>query len=83
MLQRVNPIYPQAAAASRAAGDVTMSATVGADGKVKGIKVLSGHPLLRDAAVRAFQQWRYSPSTVNGHPVDSPITVTVSFKRSE
>jgi membrane protein involved in colicin uptake len=32
------------------------------DGTVKDVKILGGHPLLVDAAVRAVMQWKYQPA---------------------
>jgi TonB family protein len=43
-------------------GAVQLEATVMADGKVKAVRVLGGHPLLAEAAVQAVLQWRYEPA---------------------
>jgi outer membrane biosynthesis protein TonB len=36
--------------------------------------------LLNQAAIAAVEQWRYSPVTVNGTPVQAILTVLVTFK---
>ena len=44
------------------------------------MKVLkSVNPLLDASAVRAVQQWRYRPATLNGRAVRVYLTVTVTF----
>jgi protein TonB len=50
------------------------------EGSVSTLKVLSGHPLLVDAALQAVKQWRYSPTVMNGEPVPVIATVTVIFR---
>jgi TonB family protein len=55
------PAYPAAASASHVQGEVKLSADVDRDGKVASVRVISGPPLLRDAALDAVQRWRYRP----------------------
>ena len=43
------------------------------------VVVVSGHPLLDDAAVAAVSRWRYRPTLLNGEPVSVILTVTVTF----
>ena len=43
-------------------GSVQLEVTVKPDGRVKDVRVVGGHPLLADAAVRSVKQWRYEPS---------------------
>jgi TonB family protein len=43
-------------------GSVQLEVTVKADGSVKDVHVIGGHPLLADAAVRSIRQWRYEPA---------------------
>ena len=80
LLQRVNPAYPIAAKQYRVEGAVTLSATIGPDGHVREAKVISGPPLLRDAATNAVKQWKYVPSTVNGRAVESTVQIVLQFK---
>jgi len=53
--------------------------TVNEEGEVADVKVMRGHPLLDDEAVRAVKQWRYSPTLLNGEPVPVIAMVTVIF----
>lgn len=80
LVSRVNPSYPSAARQYRIEGAVTLSATIGPDGHVHDAKVLSGPPMLRDAAVSAVRQWKYAPSTVNGRAVESSVQIVLDFK---
>jgi TonB family protein len=45
------PIYPPLALQARITGTVELNVTVRRDGRIESVAVVSGHPLLRDAAV--------------------------------
>jgi protein TonB len=64
----------------RLEGSVTLDASVAEDGTVREVKVLRGQPILAAAAVAAVQQWRYSPSLLNGKPTPAQRKITVTFK---
>jgi protein TonB len=63
-------------------GTVTLEATLTADGSVNEIRVISGHPLLVEAAVECVKQWRYEPTMLNGTPVAVILTAKVNFERA-
>jgi protein TonB len=73
-------VYPAMAKSARAAGAVTIEATIGPDGKVIDAKVLRSVPLLDQAALDAVRQWEYTPTLLNGVPVPVRVTVTINFK---
>jgi protein TonB len=79
-VRNVAPAYPPMARHARVEGTVILEATIDAQGRVTGVKVLRGIPLLDDAAVDAVRQWVYSPTTLNGTPVPVVMTVTVNFR---
>ena len=56
-----------------------LTATVGKDGKVKAVKVLSGHPMLQAAAVEAVKQWLSKPTLLNGQPVETDTEIQLNF----
>ncbi len=61
-------------------GTVTVSAVVGADGKVGETKIVkSPHPELNDLAMNAVKQWQFDPAKQAGKPVPFTITVNVNF----
>jgi TonB family protein len=43
-------------------GTVQLQAVVRADGTVKEVKVIGGHPLLADALSQAVRKWKFEPS---------------------
>jgi protein TonB len=79
VVHRVQPEYPPLARTARVSGVVILDVTVNDEGEVSEIRVLSGHPLLQQAALDAVRQWKYSPTLLNGEPVPVQGTVTVIF----
>jgi len=79
ILRRTTPIYPPIARTVGVSGTVTLAATISKDGSIENLRVLSGHPMLRQAALDAVQQWRYRPYLLNGQPVDVETTINVVF----
>lgn len=80
LTRKVLPQYPEMARRAGVGGDVVLSARIGIDGKLKNIRVVSGSPLLREAAISAARQWRYSPYLLGGKPVETDTHITISFK---
>ena len=79
LVHSVEPIYPDEAKAARVIGLVILEALVNEEGHVENLKVLRGHPLLNEAAMEAVQQWRYSPTELNGEPVPVLCSVDINF----
>jgi protein TonB len=79
LIVRIQPDYPILAQQTRTQGDVILHAIIGKEGEVTELQVVSGHPLLVRAALVAVRQWRYSPTLLNGLPVEVETTITVSF----
>ena len=79
IVRRVEPVYPQLAAAARLGAIVVLEAEVDVRGYVKTVKVLSGHPLFDEAAMEAVKQWRYQPLLLNGEPTGFILSVVVTF----
>src|SRR6266446_5056695 len=67
--KRVEPAYPQLAKAARVSGAVVVVVTVNEDGSVTSARAVSGHPLLKDAAVQAAQGWTFQKTILSGIPV--------------
>jgi protein TonB len=53
-----------------------------AQGRVEEIRVVSGHPLLVQAAVDCVKQWQYEPTYLNGIAVPIILTAKVHFMRA-
>jgi TonB family protein len=78
----VEPEYPELARQARLEGHVILQAVILRDGSVSEIQVLRvDRPNLgfEDAAIEAVGQWRYTPATQNGRPVDVYLTINVTF----
>ena len=80
LIFKVSPEYPSLARAARVQGEVVMHATIGVDGTVQQLRLLSGNPLLVNAAMQAVKKWRYRPSTLDGAPVEDEADITLTFK---
>ena len=80
LLHRVEPDYPEEARQQQIQGTVVLDVHTGRDGSVQEVKLLSGQPLLAEAAIAAVKQWRFKPRMVKGEPVEMQTTVTLSFK---
>jgi protein TonB len=78
----VPPIYPTLASKARISGLVVLEATLTVEGTVEEIHVVSGHPLLIDAAIACVKQWVYEPTLLNGVPVPVILTAKVRFERA-
>jgi len=75
----VAPVYPTLAQVARAQGLVVVECTIDPSGRVVDARVITGHPLLQNAALDAIRQWRYTATRLNGVPVAVLMTVTVNF----
>ncbi|MBZ5696027.1 MAG: energy transducer TonB [Acidobacteriia bacterium] len=60
---RVVPEYPPLAKQMNVTGKVKIEATVAADGRVVGTKVVGGSPLLVNAALDAVKKWHFEPGS--------------------
>jgi periplasmic protein TonB len=73
------PEYPRIAIEAKKEGMVILEAVIDEHGEVGRIKVLRSQPFLDQAAITAVQQWRYTPTLLNGVPVSVLMTITVNF----
>ena len=80
LITRVEPIYPGVAKQARIEGIVVLEAIITTEGRVASIKLISGHPLLVQAAMEAASQWVYEPTRLNNEPVSVILSMTVNFR---
>jgi len=73
------PLYPVIARQTRVQGVVQIDAVLDTDGSVVEMKVVSGHPLLIQAAMDTVRGWKYEPSYLNGQPIAVELIVNVTF----
>ena len=82
LMRRVDPIYPEAAKDARLQGRVVIDGAVVPDGTLRHLRVVSGDPLLAQAAIDAIKGWRYR--TASGHSKkQSDTRITVNFVLAE
>jgi periplasmic protein TonB len=82
LIREVKPVYPPLARQARIQGVVTLQALIGKDGSIQNLQVISGHPMLIQAAMEAVKQWRYKPYFLNGEPVEVDTHIVVNFTLS-
>jgi len=61
---------------------VVLKAVVSRAGEVTQLMLVSGHPMLVQAAIEAARQWKYKPYLLNGQPVEVETQITVAFQLS-
>jgi TonB family protein len=77
--RRVEPAYPPLAKAAQISGSVVVEVTLDEEGGVISARAISGHPLLKDAAVDAARRWKFSPTKLQGVAVKVIGTITFNF----
>ena len=77
------PNYPPLARQARIAGTVQLAARISADGHIRDLRVIGGHPMLVPAALAAVSQWIYKPTLLNGQPVEVLTDIVVNFTLSQ
>jgi len=80
LVHKTLPVYPPIARASRTQGMVVLEATISRSGTIENLRVESGPPMLRQAALDAVSNWRYRPYLLNGVPIEVETTVNVIFR---
>jgi TonB family protein len=78
----VRPVYPASMREAGREGSVPLEAIIGQDGNVSSVRVVSAevHPDFAIAAIDAVRQWRFSPTLLNGKPVEVVMSVKIDFK---
>jgi outer membrane biosynthesis protein TonB len=80
LLKRVDPSYPLDAIQQRIEGTVQLHAVIGEDGRVLSLEPVSGPPLLVEGPVIAVRQWRYGPTSFDGHRIQVQVDIRVVFR---
>ena len=78
-IKRVPPVYPVEARQAGISGTVRLHVIIAKDGTIDQLELVSGHPLLAQAALDAVRQWTYQPTLLNGKPVEVDTTIDVVF----
>jgi TonB family protein len=72
-------IYPLEAADKRLQGQVWVKILVSETGDVENVEVISGDPVLAEAAVHAAKKWKFKPFIKNGKPVKASAKLPFDF----
>jgi len=82
-LRDVPPVYPPALENSGIDGEVEIEATIGTDGRVTNMRVISSpHPDFERSALDAVGAWEFTPTTLNGRTIETRMKVRVGFGAS-
>jgi protein TonB len=79
LVSKILPTYPPLARSARVQGTVFLQAVISKQGTIENLRLLSGHPMLAQAAIEAVSRWRYRPYILNGEPVEVETQITVNF----
>jgi protein TonB len=83
LVQKTAPVYPAIARSAHVSGTVVIQATISKAGAIGNLRVVSGPPLLRQAALDAVKTWRFRPYMLDGEPVDVDTAVNVTFAMAQ
>lgn len=77
----VAPVYPPALQEAGLEGVVKLDVLIGVDGIVESVRVVGAqvHPGFAAAAIAAVKQWKFTPTLLNGQPVEVEMTASISF----
>jgi len=80
-ITKVQPVYPDSAKSAGISGTVILHAIISTDGKPLSLRVMNSQidPDLARSAVEAVSQWRYTPTLLNGEPIEVDTTITVNY----
>jgi protein TonB len=79
LVDKVLPVYPRVGIAMHLEGTVVLAAIISKAGTIENLHVVSGSPILQQAALDAVKSWRYRPYLLDGQPVEVETTVNVIF----
>lgn len=81
-IKQVAPRYPPEAARSAVSGYVLLSLIVGADGRVREVKVLDASPpgVFEEVSVQSALKSTFTPKRISGEPVETTGTYKIVFR---
>ncbi len=80
VISRVPPVYPPSAKAAGIQGTVLLDTVILKDGTAGEITVRSSpNDDLSQASLESVRQWRWSPTLLNGQPVEVVTEVSINF----
>jgi TonB family protein len=79
VLKRVQPSYPLSAKEKGVTGAVVVEVTINEEGDVESARATTGPEELKEAALDAARQWKFTPTRVGGSPVKVIGSITFNF----
>ena len=80
-VSRPAAVYPDIARRARIQGAVIMLVRIRKDGTVGSMHLLAtSNPMFNEAALTAVRQWRWTPGTMKGEPIEVPYVARVDFR---
>ncbi len=81
LISQVKPEYPEALQKQGTEGTVILRAVIGTSGQILSLSPFNdADAALTKAAMDAVRQWKYTPTLLNGEPVEVVTTITVAFR---
>lgn len=81
LLFKTDPVYPAALQAAGIEGTVLIEAVISKEGLPLALKLKNtSDPGFVSAAMDSARQWRWSPTMLNGEPVEALTTMEIDFK---
>jgi TonB family protein len=81
----VAPVYPASMQAAGLEGVVKLDVLIATDGTVASVRIAESqvHPAFAAAASEAVRQWKFTPTLLNGQPVEVEMTASISFSLTD
>lgn len=81
----LQPPYPTSEQRAERTGSVRLRVTIGADGRVKAVEMISAtnEAFWEVARQQALSRWRFRPATLDGRPVESTKVMTIQFRLAD
>jgi protein TonB len=83
ILVPIQPVYPAIARTAHVQGTVVIEAVISKQGLVEQARVISGPPLLAQAALDGVNRARYQPFKLNGDAIEVSTTINLIFTLGE
>jgi TonB family protein len=80
LLNLVEPVYPAEAVQQKIEGTVKLHAVIGTDGAIESLAQVSGPQVLVNASMSAVRNWKYSPTRMNGQPIETQEDISFVFR---
>jgi putative methionine-R-sulfoxide reductase with GAF domain len=80
LVHRVDPEFPASSDSAALATPIVLNVTVGLDGVVDVVTIVSGDPAFTPAALAAVREWQYQPLVISGRNTSFQTRVTLSPK---